>query len=142
VRFDQVFAAAYSERPGTPATNLADDVPPAEKRRRLVGLLAVQEAIGLERNLAWLGRTTEVLVDAIVPPRTHDHDHDATEAETDGGSASRDAFAVLRPGIAHLVGRSRENKLVHVAGSPDLLGHEVRVTIEHAGPYALRGRLA
>jgi tRNA-2-methylthio-N6-dimethylallyladenosine synthase len=142
VRFDQVFAAAYSERPGTPATNLADDVPPAEKRRRLVGLLAVQEAIGLERNLAWLGRTTEVLVDAIVPPRTHDHDHDATEAETDGGSASRDAFAVLPPGIAHLVGRSRENKLVHVAGSPDLLGHEVRVTIEHAGPYALRGRLA
>ena len=39
VRYDQVFAAAYSERPGTPATRLPDDVPPAEKRRRLVELL-------------------------------------------------------------------------------------------------------
>ena len=39
-------------------------------------------------------------------------------------------------------GRSRENKLVHVAGSPALLGHEVAVAIDHAGPYALRGRLA
>ena len=43
VRYDQVFAAAYSERPGTPATRLADDVPAAEKRRRLVELLALQE---------------------------------------------------------------------------------------------------
>ncbi len=144
VRFDQVFAAAYSERPGTPATKLADDVPAAEKRRRLVGLLGLQEAIGLERNLAWLGRTTEVLVDTIVPPRSHDHDHDHDEdaAETDGATASRDAFARLPEGLVHLAGRSRENKLVHVAGLPDLLGHEVPVTIDHAGPYALRGRLA
>ena len=142
VRFDQVFAAAYSERPGTPATKLADNVPAAEKRRRLVGLLGVQEAIGLARNLAWPGRTTEVLVDTIVSPRTHDHDEDAAETEVDGAAASRDAFARLPEGLVHLAGRSRENKLVHVAGSPHLLGHEVRVAIDHAGPYALRGRLA
>ena len=55
VRYDQVFAAAYSERPGTPATRLADDVPAAEKRRRLNELLALQEGIGLERNRAWVG---------------------------------------------------------------------------------------
>ena len=126
VRFDQVFAAAYSERPGTPATKLADDVPAIEKRRRLVGLLGVQEAIGLERNLAWLGRTTEVLVDTIVPPRTHDHDEDgAAEAEVDAAAASRDAFARLPEGLAHLSGRSRENKLVHVAGSPNAARHEL-----------------
>ena len=47
VRYDQVFAAAYSPRPGTPATKLADDVPPDVKRRRLNELLAVQERIGL-----------------------------------------------------------------------------------------------
>ena len=116
VRYDQVFAAAYSERPGTPATRLADDVPAAEKRRRLVELLAVQEAIGLERNRAWVGRTTEVLVNTIVPPKHHDHDDD----ETQGTAESRDAFANLPDGDAHLAGRSRENKLVHVAGSPDL----------------------
>src|SRR5262245_21038298 len=73
VRYDQVFAAAYSERPGTPATHLADDVPADDKRRRLNGLLALQEPIGLERNEAWLGSTVEVLVDAVVPPRSHDH---------------------------------------------------------------------
>jgi tRNA-2-methylthio-N6-dimethylallyladenosine synthase len=138
VRFDQVFAAAYSERPGTPATRLTDDVPAAEKRRRLVGLLGVQEAIGLERNRAWLGRTTEVLVDAIVPPRTHDHD----DEEAAGSSESRDAFAGLPAGLVHLVGRSRENKLVHLAGPPSLLGELAHVRVEHAGAYALRGRLA
>ncbi len=140
VRFDQVFAAAYSERPGTPATRLADDVPGAEKRRRLVELLAVQEAIGLERNRAWLGRTIEVLVDAVVPPRAHDHPDDEDEAA--GTSGARDAFRGLPNGLAHLVGRSRENKLVHLAGEPARLGTLVRVVVEHAGPYALRGRLA
>ena len=43
VRYDQVFAAAFSPRPGTPATKLADDVPPDDKRRRLNELLALQE---------------------------------------------------------------------------------------------------
>jgi tRNA-2-methylthio-N6-dimethylallyladenosine synthase len=139
VRYDQVFMAAYSERPGTPATRLADDVPAAVKKRRLVDLLKVQEGIGHERNRAWLGRTTEVLVDQVVVPRTHDHDEDEEAA---GTPESRDAFARLPEGIEHLVGRSRENKLVHVAGSPGLLGQLVDVRIEHAGPYALRGSLA
>ena len=40
-------------------------MPAADKRRRLNELLAVQEAIGLERNEAWLGREVEVLVDAV-----------------------------------------------------------------------------
>ncbi len=138
VRYDQVFAAAYSERPGTPATRLADDVPAAEKRRRLVELLALQEGIGLERNRAWVGRSTEVLVDTVVPPRSHEHD----DEEAAGSAESRDAFAQLPNGVAHLTGRSRENKLVHVAGSPDLVGCLVRVSVDHAGPYALRGVLA
>jgi len=139
VRYDQVFAAAYSERPGTPATRLVDDVPAAEKRRRLVALLEIQEEIGLERNRAWLGRTAQVLVDTVVPARARDHDLD----DEDGGTAaSRDAFARLPGGVVHLLGRSRESKLVHLAGSPDLLGREVLVTIDHAGPYALRGTLA
>ncbi len=140
IRFDQVFAAAYSERPGTPATHLADDVPAGVKHRRLVELLAVQEAIGLERNRAWLGRRAEVLLDAVVPPRAHDHE-DADE-EAAGTPSARDAFRNLPDGVAHLVGRSRENKLVHVAGAPALVGELVSVAIEHAGPYALRGRLA
>jgi tRNA-2-methylthio-N6-dimethylallyladenosine synthase len=139
VRYDQVFAAAYSERPGTPATKLADDVPAAEKRRRLVALLGGQESIGHERNRAWEGREVEVLVDAVVPAKHHDHEDEAAAGTAAG---AQDAFARLPDGVVHLAGRSRENKLVHVAGSPTLVGSLVRVRIDHAGPYALRGALA
>jgi tRNA-2-methylthio-N6-dimethylallyladenosine synthase len=124
VRYDTVFAAAYSERPGTPAKHLADDVAPDVKRRRLNDLLAVQEGIGLERNRAWLAREVEVLVDSVTPPRAHDHD-DAGE----GHAANR----------AMVSGRTRQNKLVHLAGDANLVGQPVRVRVEHAGPYALRG---
>jgi tRNA-2-methylthio-N6-dimethylallyladenosine synthase len=123
VRYDQVFAAAYSPRPGTPATKLADDVPADVKRRRLNELLALQEGIGLERNTAWLGEEVDVLVDGVSPPRSHD------DEEEDGGA----------PPQTMLTGRTRGNKLVHLPGASSLVGREVRVRIDHAGPYALRG---
>ncbi len=132
VAYDQVFAAAYSPRPGTPATKLVDDVPAADKRRRLNALLAVQERIGHERNRAWLGREVEVLVDTVVPPRGHDHE---------AGEEASAGPAAAAPGAAHLSGRSRGNKLVHLAGDPSLVGRLVTVRIEHAGPYALRGTI-
>ena len=121
VRYDQVFAAAYSPRPGTPATRLPDDVPPDVKRRRLNELLAVQEGIGLERNQAWLGREVQVLVDTVTPPRSHEHESGVPETGT------------------RLAGRTRGNKLVHVIGDPAMIGSLVTARIEHAGPYALRG---
>jgi len=126
VRYDQVFAAAYSPRPGTPASRLEDDVPSDVKRRRLNTLLALQEAIGLERNEAWLGREVEVLVDAVHAPREHDQERSVGAAEGEG---------------SRLSGRSRGNKLVHLAGDEALVGRTVAVRIEHAGPYALRGAL-
>jgi tRNA-2-methylthio-N6-dimethylallyladenosine synthase len=130
VRYDQVFAAAYSERPGTPATHLADDVPADVKRARLNELLALQEGFGLERNRAWLGRTVEVLVDSVTPPRSHDHEAGVDRHDGSAGTAG--------PRVA---GRSRQNKLVHLAGGPELVGRLVTARIEHAGPYALRGVL-
>jgi len=126
VRYDTVFAAAFSPRPGTPAERLVDDVPPAEKRRRLNTLLALQEGVGLERNRGWLGRTTEVLVESVTPPRSHDHDE-----------AARMAPQV--PGHVALSGRNREHRLVHFTGPAELVGQFVDVHIDHAGPYALRG---
>jgi tRNA-2-methylthio-N6-dimethylallyladenosine synthase len=123
VRFDQVFAAAYSPRPGTPAMRLADDVPAVEKKRRLNQLLAVQETIGMELNEAWLGRRTQVLVDEARQPRRHDHGDQAG-----AGDGPR------------LVGRNREHKLVHFDGPESLVGEIVEVIVERAGPYALSGR--
>jgi len=130
VGYDQVFAAAYSPRPGTPATRLPDDVPADEKRRRLNALLARQEAIGLERNKAWLGRDVELLVDTVVAPRSHDHEHE------DGAGEGRPA---LPAGHVRLSGRTRHNRLVHLSGDPGLVAQLATVRVEHAGPYSLRG---
>jgi hypothetical protein len=38
-------------------------------------------------------------------------------------------------------GRSREHKLVHLAGGPELVGRLVTARIDRAGPYALQGTL-
>jgi tRNA-2-methylthio-N6-dimethylallyladenosine synthase len=124
VRFDQVFAAAYSPRPGTPAMRLADDVPADQKRRRLNTLLALQEGIGRELNEAWLGRRTEVLIEEARAPRSHDHE----DGEAIGTGP-------------RLVGRNREHKLVHLDGPATLVGSLLDVRIERAGPYALAGRI-
>jgi tRNA-2-methylthio-N6-dimethylallyladenosine synthase len=121
VRYDQVFAAAFSVRPGTPAARLPDDVPAHEKRRRLNALLELQEEIGLSINQGWVGRTTEVLVERVESRRSHDHD----ESQAPGQRVS---------------GRNREHKLVHVDGDASLIGERVDVVIERAGPYALTGR--
>jgi tRNA-2-methylthio-N6-dimethylallyladenosine synthase len=139
VRYDQVFAAAYSERPGTPATRLDDDVPSDVKRRRLNELLALQEPIGLERNCAWLGRDVQVLVDTIVPPRSHEHE-DAEVPIVLGTGPRATEGAGEGPSSVHLSGRTRQNKLVHLTGPASRLGQLVDVRVEHAGPYALRGR--
>ena len=126
VGYEQVFAAAYSERPGTPATHLADDVPAATKRERLNELLGVQERIAARRMAGWVGRTVEVLVERVAPARSHDHD----EAAPDGGGGM--------DGV-RLVGRTRRHTLVHLAGPAALVGRFVHVRVEHAGPYAVRG---
>ena len=120
VRFEQVFAAAFSPRPGTPAARLPDDVPRAEKKRRLQALLALQEEIGLAANQRWVGESTEVLVDTQRPPSMHDHGSDGT---------------------TRVSGRNRHNKLVHLDGGSELIGQLVNVRIERAGPYALSGAL-
>jgi tRNA-2-methylthio-N6-dimethylallyladenosine synthase len=130
VGFDQVFAAAYSPRPGTPAARLPDDVPRGEKRRRLQALLELQEAIGLERYRSWVGQTTEVLFDEIRPSRSHDHEAQS-EQPTDPTGPER----------LPLAGRNRQNRLVHALGPAELLGRRVQVRIERAGPYALVGSI-
>ncbi len=122
VRFETVFAAAFSVRPGTPAARLEDDVPRAEKKRRLQALLDLQEGIGREVNETWVGRTTEVLVDQQRPPSSH-------------------AGAPSDPDSVRLAGRNRNNKLVHFDGRPEMIGQLVSVRIDHSGPYSLVGSL-
>jgi len=64
LRFDTVHIAAYSPRPGTiAAKELEDNIPAAEKRRRLNMIEQLQESIAAEINAQLLGKTVEVLVE-------------------------------------------------------------------------------
>ena len=64
LKFDTVHVAAYSPRPGTSATReLVDDVPAAEKKRRLNEIERLQEGIATEIGADFLGKTVEVLVE-------------------------------------------------------------------------------
>jgi tRNA-2-methylthio-N6-dimethylallyladenosine synthase len=63
LRFDAVHVAAYSERPGTPAARLADDVPAVEKERRRQAVDTLQAKIVAEINARLMEKTVEVLVE-------------------------------------------------------------------------------
>ena len=63
VRFDSAFMFAYSERDLTfAAKKLPDDVSPADKKRRLAEIIALQESISAEVFAAQVGRRERVLV--------------------------------------------------------------------------------
>ena len=64
IEFDVVHLAMYSPRPGTyAASKMPDDVPEAEKLRRLNELLAMQREIATRKTARWIGREVEVLVE-------------------------------------------------------------------------------
>lgn len=63
IRFDVVHVAMYSVRPGTVAARWEDDVPLAEKKRRLHALEEVQARIALEINRQMVGKLEEVMVE-------------------------------------------------------------------------------
>jgi tRNA-2-methylthio-N6-dimethylallyladenosine synthase len=63
VGFVGLYAFKYSPRPYTPALNLGDDVPEAEKSRRLTALLELSEEIRGRHLDALVGRDCRVLVE-------------------------------------------------------------------------------
>jgi tRNA-2-methylthio-N6-dimethylallyladenosine synthase len=64
IQFDVVHLAMYSPRPGTfAASRMPDDVPDAEKLRRLNDLLALQRSIATKKTARWIGRDVEVLIE-------------------------------------------------------------------------------
>jgi tRNA-2-methylthio-N6-dimethylallyladenosine synthase len=69
-RFDVVHVAMYSPRPGTvAATQMIDDVPREEKRRRLHDVEELQKRIATTINARYLGRTVDVLVEGTAKGR-------------------------------------------------------------------------
>ena len=64
LKFDTVHVAAYSPRPGTISVRkFEDNIPPAEKKRRLNEIERLQESIAAEINAQLWDKTVEVLVE-------------------------------------------------------------------------------
>jgi len=112
VRFDLLYSFKYSQRPGTKASNMTDNVPIAEKARRLGILQDAQRQITLSSNQARVGNVYDVIVDGI---------------------SKRDPNAVC--------GRTTQNTIVNFKGSHELIGTTVSVKIEKANPNSLKGEL-
>ena len=82
-----------------------------------------------------------MLVDTIVPPRSHDHEDADAPIVAEAGPLATSGAGDGTTSV-HLSGRTRQNKLVHLTGPASWLGQLIDVRIEHAGAYALRGHVA
>ncbi len=109
VQYDTVYSFTYSARPGTAAAGLDDPICAKEKLDRLAELQERQRAIQSRRNLRWVGREIEILVD---------------------GRSKRDQHA--------WTGRTPENRIVNFGGS-SAPGRMERLRIVSASAFALRG---
>jgi tRNA-2-methylthio-N6-dimethylallyladenosine synthase len=112
VGFDQSFSFIFSARPGTPAANLADDTPMAEKHARLERLQAAINANAKTINEAMVGTVQRVLVEK---PSTKNPNE--------------------------LAGRTENMRYVNFPGDARMIGRFVDVTITEAMSNSLRGRV-
>jgi tRNA-2-methylthio-N6-dimethylallyladenosine synthase len=114
VRYHSMFSFKYSERPNTLASKrMPDDVPAAEKTRRIVALQALQRSIQSDLFQRSIGTTEQVLVDATSRRREWE-----------------------------LTGRTSGNTVVNFPGPPEWLGRFMQVVIRRAGPNSVWGEPA
>jgi tRNA-2-methylthio-N6-dimethylallyladenosine synthase len=111
--FDASFSFLYSPRPGTPAAELPDPVPQAQKHARLLRLQAQLEAQAAAVSAGMVGSTQRVLVE---------------------GPSKKSA--------AELAGRTANNRVVNFPGEAGLAGQFADVRITAALSHTLRGELA
>ncbi|PIT53647.1 tRNA (N6-isopentenyl adenosine(37)-C2)-methylthiotransferase MiaB [Snodgrassella alvi] len=110
--FDLSFVFIYSPRPGTPAANLPDDTPHAEKVRRLEALNMVIEAETARINQSMLGSVQRCLVEGVSKK-----DPDQLQA------------------------RTANNRVVNFTGHPRLINQMVELEITEAHTFSLRGKM-
>ena len=112
VGFDASFSFVYSARPGTPAANLADDTPQADKMQRLYRLQALINDQAAAISAAMVGSVQRLLVE---------------------GPSKKDSN--------ELMGRTENNRIVNFPAPARLIGQFVTVTITQANPHSLRGEV-
>lgn len=112
IGFDHSFSFIYSKRPGTPASNLPDDVSMETKKERLAILQNRITQKAAEISAAMVGTIQSILVE---------------------GQSKKDP--------EQLRGRTENNRVVNFSGPKELIGDFVNVEITEALPNSLRGKL-
>jgi tRNA-2-methylthio-N6-dimethylallyladenosine synthase len=119
VGFVALFGFKYSQRPYTPALQLADDVSEEEKGRRLEKLFAVVDESKQAHLASLVGRTERVLVEGLGRVQSEDE-----------------------AGPRKYTGRTERSEIVHFECPVDLTGHLVDVRVREAFKNSLGGELA
>ena len=112
IGFDQSYSFIYSRRPGTPASELPDDVPHATKKARLQQLQQTINNMAQQISRLMVGTTQRILVER--PARKNPHE---------------------------IAGRTENNRVVNLVGPQTLIGQFAEVRITEAMPNSLRGEL-
>ena len=111
IRFGQVFAFAFSPRPGTPAAKYEGQVSEADKKERIHRLFDLTDQISRELNEQLIGSTVSILID---------------------GDSRRDP--------ADWQGRGEDNRVVNFPKTGrETIGDVVAVRIRRAGAHSLVG---
>ena len=110
--YDGLYIFKYSERPGTPAARLPDNVSRQEKTARFLALERVQRRIQRKIYESYLGREVQVLVEGA-----------SSRSETDK------------------TGHSTCHKVINFPGASVALGQVARVQVRTANPNSLYGEL-
>ena len=113
VGFDQSFSFIYSARPGTPAANLPDETPMAEKQARLARLQAAINANARRIAQEMVGTVQTVLVEG--PSKKNPNE---------------------------MTGRTENMRYLNFPGHPGMIGQFVEVVVTEVMSNSLRGRLA
>lgn len=112
IGFDQSYSFIYSRRPGTPASDLPDDVALEVKQLRLKQLQQLVNTNAQMISRQMLGTVQRVLVDRF-----------------------------SRKDAAEISGRTENNRVVNFAGPAELIGQFADVRITEVMPNSLRGEL-
>ncbi|MDR2173561.1 MAG: tRNA (N6-isopentenyl adenosine(37)-C2)-methylthiotransferase MiaB [Burkholderiales bacterium] len=110
VKFDGAFNFIYSQRPGTPAAELGEQVPRVVQQQRFEALQALLDAQYREYSETMVGSTQRVLVT---------------------GASVKDP--------KELQARTDNNRVVNFAGEEALIGRYIDVIVTAALPHSLRG---
>ncbi|MFH1847092.1 MAG: TRAM domain-containing protein, partial [Candidatus Omnitrophota bacterium] len=110
IKFNSAFVFKYSPRPPALSSSFVDDVEEKTKKAWNNELLAVQKEISFEKNKAMIGTEQEVLVES--QSRMSDKEY---------------------------MGRTRNNTPCVFPADESVVGTIVRVKIQDASPYTLKG---